>query len=401
MKVIQPKDLYRKLAALLAEIDKGRNEANYLLSVLARLNHSFIRDLHITSGRLYAEDQERFLPVSEAQDNKPAHPLNSRALNTEASRLVVKNGVYIYNDPSLPIEPQRDQPVKDATLAAFSVRDPSRQWIFVFALEPGWVWEEVEFCLNAVRAQLNFQLHIDSMNSDVEQAAIIQGSLLPSSPPFIAGYEAAGRTQPAEVMGGDFFDFSILDEDFFSVAVGDASGHGLPAALLVRDVVTGLRMGVEKEMRMAEAMRKLNRVIHRSTMSSNFVSLFFAEIESTGNILYVNAGHPPPLLVHGLKVRHLDPTGMILGAVSDTPFRRASANFEPGAVLVIYSDGVLERRRQDEEFGIFRLEEMVIQHQAEGAMTILEVIHQAVTAFGDPSRFEDDLTLVVIKKVNP
>src|SRR5690242_7302595 len=80
------------------------------------------------------------------------------------------------------------------------------------------------------------------------------------------------------------FDFSIFDEKVFSVAVGDASGHGLPAALLVRDVVTGLRMGVEKEMKMAEAMRKLNGVIHRSTLSANFVSLFFAQIESTGNV---------------------------------------------------------------------------------------------------------------------
>src|SRR6185436_17925140 len=154
----------------------------------------------------------------------------------------------------------------------------------------------------------------------------IQLSLLPSTPPFIAGYETAARSQPAGIIGGDFFDFSVLDDDFFTVAVGDAMGHGLPAALLVRDVVTGLRMGVEKEMRMAEAMQKLNRVIHRSTLSSNFVSLFFAQIESTGNILYVNAGHPPPILVHGSQARRLQPTGMILGAVSDAQFRRASAN---------------------------------------------------------------------------
>ena len=381
---MQPKDLYRKLAALLAEIDKGNSEANYLLSVLTKLENSFIRDLHITRGRLYVEDQEQFLPANGLRDNKPAYVAERNALTSEASRLVVKNGVYIFNDRSL---------------AAFSVRDPSRQWIFEFELETGWIWDEVEFCLNAVRAQLNFQLHIDSMNSDVQQAVIIQRSLLPDSPPFIAGYELAGRCQPADAMGGDFFDFSILDEQFFNVAVGDASGHGLPAALLVRDVVTGLRMGVEREMRMAVAIQKLNRVIHRSTLSSNFVSLFFAEIENTGHVLYVNAGHPPPLLVHGSEVKHLEPTGMILGAVADTYFRRASTNFEAGTVLVIYSDGVLERRRDDEQFGISRLEELVMGHQEESATAILEGILEAVTAFGGASRFEDDLTLVVIKKV--
>jgi len=163
-------------------------------------------------------------------------------------------------------------------------------------------------------------------------------------------------------------------------------------------VVTGLRMGVEREMRMAEAMQKLNRVIHRSTLSSNFVSLFFAQIESTGNILYVNAGHPPPILIHGSQAKRLQPTGMILGAVSDTEYRRASASFDQDAVLVLYSDGVVERRIGDEEFGLSRLEDAVIRNQEESAVAILDRIYQAVTQFGDPSAFEDDVTLVVIKK---
>ena len=262
-------------------------------------------------------------------------------------------------------------------------------------------WDErVLKALNAVRAQLNFRLLSDAMKNDVQQAAAIQQSLLPSSPPFIAGYETAGRSQPAEVVGGDFFDFSIFDDEVFSVAVGDASGHGLPAALLVRDVVTGLRMGVEKEMKMAEAMQKLNRVIHRSTLSARFISLFFAEIESTGDIFYVNAGHPPPLLVHGSQVKHLKATGLILGAVSEILFHRASASFEPGAVLLMYSDGVLERRNSDgEEFGLPQLEELLIQHQQKSALMILEAIYETIFAFGDRAKWEDDVTVVVIKKL--
>jgi phosphoserine phosphatase RsbU/P len=389
--VIEPKDLYRKLAALLSAIDSGGRDANYLLSVLDRLGTSFTRDLHITNGRLYGQDEDQFIPVT-GSDQPPPDPADSLALDVEIAGLVVKHGTYIYNT---------GEPAGETTPAAFTVRDPVRQWIFVFELSEGWIREEIEFCFNAVRAQLNFQLHINAMNSDVEQAAMIQLSLLPSTPPFIAGYETAGRCQPAGIIGGDFFDFSVLDDDFFTVAVGDAMGHGLPAALLVRDVVTGLRMGVEKEMRMAEAMQKLNRVIHRSTLSSNFVSLFFAEIESTGTILYVNAGHPPPILVHGSQVKRLQSTGMILGAVSDAQFRRASANFEPGGVLLLYSDGVVERRCGDEEFGLTRLEETVILHQEEKAPVILERIRQAITLFGDSPAFEDDVTLVVIKKSPP
>jgi len=396
--MIQPKDLYRKLAMLLAEIDEGRDKQHYLLSVLATLNNSFIRELHITNGRLYAEDQERFLPMNVVDGGKRVRVAEKRALDTEAARLVVENGTYIYNDPSMTINKQTSLQGKHGAPAAFVVKDPNRQWIFAFALESGWVRDEVEFCLNAIRAQLNFQLHIDAMKDDVQQASIIQQSLLPNSPPFIAGYEISARSQPAEVVGGDFFDFSIFDEKVFSVAVGDASGHGLPAALLVRDVVTGLRMGVEKEMKMAEAMRKLNRVIHRSTLSANFVSLVFAEIESTGNVSYVNAGHPAPILVHGSAVKRLESTDMILGAVSDVEFHRASAIFEPGAVLVMYSDGVLERQNGNEEFGLARLEELVIRHQQESASAILNAIYLTILAFGDQSRWQDDVTVVVIKK---
>ena len=394
--MIQPKDLYRKLAALLKEIDIGIYDADYLLSVLARLGNSFTPDLHIAIGRLYGEDQDQFRLVT-GPDEAPTDPGDTRILDAAAARLVVKHGTYIYDDPSWSGLTQVSRPAK-GTPAAFMVRDPTRQWIFLFTLEEGWIREEIEFCFNAIRAQLNFQLHIKAMNSDVEQAAVIQLSLLPSTPPLIAGYQTAARSRPAEVIGGDFFDFSVLEDDFFTVAVGDAMGHGLPSALLVRDVVTGLRMGVEREMRMAEAMQKLNRVIHRSTLSSNFVSLFFAQIESTGNILYVNAGHPPPILIHGSQAKRLQPTGMILGAVSDTEYRRASANFDQDGVLVLYSDGVVERRNGDEEFGLSRLEEAVIRNREESAVAILDRIYQAVTQFGDPSAFEDDVTLVVIKK---
>jgi sigma-B regulation protein RsbU (phosphoserine phosphatase) len=260
--------------------------------------------------------------------------------------------------------------------------------------------EEIEFCLNAVRTLLNYRLRSEAMKNDMQQAAVIQQSLLPISPPQIAGYETAGRSCPAEVVGGDFFDFSVFGDDVFSVAVGDASGHGLPAALLVRDVVTGLRMGVEKEMQMAEAMKKLNRVIHRSTLSTRFVSLFYGEIESNGNIFYVNAGHPPPLLVCDSKVKQLDATGTILGAVPEVSLRRAFACFEPGAILVLYTDGLLERlNNDDEQFDLPRLTKLIVQHQQKSAQEIVDVIHQTVFDFGSQAKWQDDVTAVVVKKV--
>ncbi|MGH7597593.1 MAG: PP2C family protein-serine/threonine phosphatase [bacterium] len=149
---------------------------------------------------------------------------------------------------------------------------------------------------------------------------------------------------------------------------------------------------------MAEAMQKLNRVIHRSTLSARFISLFYGEIESNGNIFYVNAGRPPPLLVHGSQVKQFRATGMILGAIAEISLHRASTSFEPGAVLVMYSDGLLERRNDDEEeFGLVRLEKLIVQHQQKSAQKILEVIFQTVFVFGNQAKWQDDVTAVVIK----
>jgi sigma-B regulation protein RsbU (phosphoserine phosphatase) len=225
--VIHPKDLYRKTGGALANIDEGRTKDDFLFSVLVKLENSFAKDLHITNGRLYTADRDQFLLMNspnrhEPDGRSPANPEGLTALDAEAAQLVIGNGSYIFNDPALRINKQIRLQGEYTTPAAFIVQNPSQRWIFVFALTSGWVREEVEFCLNAVRALLNFRLLSDAMKNDVQQAAIIQQSLLPNSPPYIAGYETAGRSQPAEVVGGDFFDFSVFCDDVFSVAVGDA-----------------------------------------------------------------------------------------------------------------------------------------------------------------------------------
>ena len=341
--MIQPKDLYRKLAALFANIKGGKTKDHFLFSVLRKMDNSLARELHISNGRLFIEDRGQFILAEYPDSQEPANLKSLVALDAETVKQVIKNGSYIFNNQVPGANIQVGVHIESTIPAAFIVHNPENRWIFMFTLTRSWVREEVEFYLNAVRAQLNFQLHSDAMKNDMQKAAIIQQSLLPNSTPDITGYEIAGRSYPAEVVGGDFFDFSVFSDDVFGVAVGDASGHGLPAALLVRDVVTGLRMGVEKEVKMAEAMEKLNRILQRSTLSTRFVSLFYGVIESSGNFYYVNAGHPPPLLISGSLVRQLKATGTILGAIPEISLEQAFTCFEPGGLLVMYSDGLLER----------------------------------------------------------
>ena len=200
-------------------------------------------------------------------------------------------------------------------------------------------------------------------------------------------------------MGGDFYDFFSFGDDLLGLAIGDASGHGLPAALLVRDVVTGLRMGLEQDLKMGYVFAKLNRVIHRSNLSSRFVSVFYAELEENGNLIYVNAGHPPALIFTAAGgIRELSIGGTVIGPLPEAQFRRGIAYLEIGDVLVLTTDGILERRGADgESFGQAGVENAV-RGPDSSASEILERVFDAAAAFGDGGPWEDDATIVVVKR---
>ena len=231
--------------------------------------------------------------------------------------------------------------------------------------------EELDFALNTVRAALGARL-IDERRARRRSTRRRRSSRACSwrSRPTFAGYDIACRSVPADEVGGDFYDFHPFDGEMLGLAIGDASGHGLPAALLVRDVVTGLRMGIEKELKIAHVFAKLNRVIHRSNLSSRFVCVFYGELEASGNLIYVNAGHQPPLLFFANRAQvpnhmELATGGTVIGPLPEPRFRRGFARVRPGEVLVALTDGILERRDADGEFfGLDRLKALVNARRA-------------------------------------
>jgi hypothetical protein len=398
--MITPKDFYRKLDNLITKIGKEKTNQYFLSSIAAELEKTFGEDLHIANSRLYKESGNEYVLVSPPSKGKHLRPSPRFPAYAEAVRRVIENGSYIYDDPALSIDPHINRQNEYAIPAAFVIRRKGKRWIFVFELKSGWIREEVEFCLNAVRTALNYRMFSDAVNNEYEQAALIQRSLLPAVTPRIQGFQIAGRSKPAELVVGDFYDFYEFDDEMFGASIGDASGHGLLAAMLVRDVVTGLRMGLEKEMKMVHTIKKLNSVLHRSTYSSRFVTLFYAEIERNGNLIYANAGHPGPLLVRGDHVQVLKANGTILGALPEIAIQRAIAFLEPQGVLVMYSDGIFERlNHEGEQFGIPRLKKLVVRNQHKSAQEILDLIFDTVFQYGKGARWEDDTTAVVIKRV--
>jgi serine phosphatase RsbU (regulator of sigma subunit) len=391
---LDPKLLYRRLDGLLGAFDPARPGAVLMRAFLGDAFRTLGEDLRLKAGTLYAERRDEFERTDGVGDEARGMP-DALECSTSVLRLVLEHGVYIFDAP-FPGD-AKGQPALPWPSAAVAVGTRPSRHVLWFALRRGWVREELDFALNTIRAALGSRLADERVRGSFRQAAQIQQSLLLDEPPAFPGYELAARSIAAEEVGGDFYDFFSFGDDLLGLAIGDASGHGLPAALLVRDVVTGLRMGLERDLKMGYVFAKLNRVIHRSNLSSRFVSVFYAELEENGNLIYVNAGHPPALIFTAGDIRELSIGGTVIGPLREAQFRRGIAYLEIGDVLVLTTDGILERRGPTgNSFGQSGVEAAVRRDAP--APEILESVFDAAAAFGDGSPWEDDATIVVVKR---
>jgi phosphoserine phosphatase RsbU/P len=329
----QPKAFYRKFDSLLHQIDRASAKDLNILA-LDELVSTFAADLKIRSGSLYrlkGATYERVRgPIGTSRASWPA----SIPRHDEAVVKLIEHKTYIYNEPPQP-------PWGKNSVAV--VLGEENQFLMAFRLGQGWERELLDLSLNAIRNTVNYIRSARRLGAVFQEAYEIQKSLLPKRDPQFDGFDIAGRSMAAELVGGDLFDFQLLDKKMIGLAIGDASGHGLPAALLVRDVLTGLRMGVERELKISGLFVKLNRVINESSLSSRFISLLYGELEENGTFVYVNAGHSPPLLLKKTQVQELTVGGTILGPIPDVTFRRGFAFMDPGYIMVLFTDGVVER----------------------------------------------------------
>lgn len=393
--MLDPKTFHRKLDSLLSKIGQEKSGKDFLFTIVNELEKTFGSDLHIGNGRIYEERENEFVLISPNGDLLTEKiPKDSTAV-----QLLLKSKTYIFDNPEITIDKTIKQKGEYRIPAAITVRGKDQRWIFVFDLMSGWIREEIELCLNAVRTVLNYRLTSEAVKSEMEQAIHIQQSLLPITPPEFEGLSVAGRSIPAELVGGDLYDYFNFDNEVFGVCIGDASGHGLPAALLVRDVVTGLRMGLEKHLKMVYTFKKLNNVIYRSVYSTSFVSLFYAEIEKNGNILYVNAGHPAPLLYDGFDFMELNSTGLIFGALPEINIQRGHAYMKPGSLLVLYSDGIIERKNGAEnDFDISGLKGIIKKHFDKTPEQLIDIIFDTLYVYGGGKNWDDDATVVIVRR---
>ena len=237
------------------------------------------------------------------------------------------------------------------------------------------------------------------MQQELDLARDIQNNLLPKSPPNVPGYDVAGQSVSAENVGGDYFDFLVSEDGRLALCLGDVSGKGMPASLLMANVQATIRSQNLAAASAAECIERSNRLLFQSTDSDRFVTLFYSVIETESKqLFYCNAGHNPPILVSGDDVRRLEAGGPVLGILPDFPYEEASVQLKTGDVLLVFSDGFSEAMNHSlEEFGEEKLVELTKQHREKSAVELIDKISQSVKQHCGDAPQSDDMTIVALR----
>jgi serine phosphatase RsbU (regulator of sigma subunit) len=242
----------------------------------------------------------------------------------------------------------------------------------------------------------------DDLLKDVELAAQVQRLFLPLGKPAIAGLQIAGMMSPAKGIGGDYYDYTPIDEHSIQLVVADVAGKGVAAALLMSATAAAVQLEVNEQRDMLQMVSRLNTSIHTvSSDGERYVTLLMAEVDAKNRKLrYVNCGHNPALLYRSGtgKVTRMNascaPIGMILGP----PCELDSVDLFPGDVLVFYTDGVTEAENLlAEEFGTDRLSTVVQRGALMSAQELMDDIFSTSANFSKDMGFSDDVTILVVK----
>ena len=239
------------------------------------------------------------------------------------------------------------------------------------------------------------------IQEELRLASKIQMDLLPKTSPEIPGYRLAGKTIPAQVIGGDYFDFLRIDDHRWAFCLGDVSGKGLPASLLMASTQATVRGQAINGLTPVECVARSSRLLYETTDPEKFVTLFFGILDVREHRLcYANAGHEHPYLIDPTgNVQRLGAGGIALGMLEDFPFEEDCVPFGVGSTLVVCSDGITEAMDATAaQFGDERLGMLVRERRQAGAEGLIEEIVRAVRWHAGETPQADDMTLIVIQR---
>lgn len=259
----------------------------------------------------------------------------------------------------------------------------------------------------AVKHGREIALANDRMRQELETARAIQVRLLPSVSPVLAGFQVVGASIPSREIGGDYFDFLAQGQDKIGIAIGDVSGKGMPAALLMSNLQASLHGQVLHPSTVSEVVARVNDLMVRSTDPHMFATFFYGLLDvSQATFTCTNAGHNPPILLRADgSLEELTTGGLLLGMISDKVYLQDTVTLAPGEIIVLYTDGITEAvgPSADEDdyeamFGEEALYEVLKRNRHLPAGGIKDAILEAVAAHTSGVAQSDDITLVVIRR---
>ena len=249
---------------------------------------------------------------------------------------------------------------------------------------------------------LDERIQRERMERELELATEIQQRFQPSSPPKLDGYEFQGISFSCYEIGGDYYDFIPIEGGKMIVALGDVSGKGTAAALLMSSLHAAIHAQATSNRPLADMITSVNQYLAENTPTNRFVTLFIAELDpSAGKLRYINAGHNPPLIgrANGM-IEQLSSGGFPLGILPSAEFEVGETQLGQGEALIVYSDGVSEANNlKEEEFGLDRLIEVVRRNLTSSAAGIRDKVESALSSFTQTAPANDDITLVIVKRI--
>lgn len=283
---------------------------------------------------------------------------------------------------------------------------------YILALNSDLLDEEFRLNMSIIATALTSQIRqkrilasATNLKADLDKARQLQKSILPEHEYKFHNYDIFGLTDPAEIVGGDFFDYLEIgdDQDRLGIAVGDAASKGVSAAAEAMYISGALRMASNFEIKITPLMKKMNQLVNKIFEDDKFSSLFYGELstDKNGLFLYTNAGHNPPLFYSSRKnkVEYLLVTGPVLGPVPHAKYQIESINFFPGDILLMFSDGIVDSTNsKGEPYPEVRLINLLRKNKNRTPKEIALKILDDVLKYSKNGTYSDDKTLVVIKR---
>ena len=403
--------LYKTIENLASQ--KFASEQEMLEYILMQIIE--LESIHVTGGRLWqfnpvTGDYQLVFQTGDLEKINTKFKLNIKEypifdliakertiLGNETNETLREKGIFKYSASGVGSKIKFDGKLYYEYLLALNSEELGEEFRLTLSI--------IATALTSLIKQMRYSQRASVMKADLNKAREIQKGILPEHEYRFHNYTLFGISDPAEIVGGDLFDYIEFgpEDDRLAVALGDAASKGLSAAAEAMYVSGALRMACSFEIKIAPLMKRMNSLVNRIFKDEKFASLFYGEFttDKSGLFLYANAGHNPPMFVkkNSNEIIRLLSTGPVLGPSPNASFTIDSINFSAGDVLLIYSDGVTDAANSEfENYGEERLQTVLLNNKHRSPKEITYAIMDEVIKFSVNGEYSDDKTLVVIKK---